>query len=340
MKIMFLTLVATILTLFSCSKSSNPNSTNVAPTNLVVTANVTTNNSGEVTFVATATNASSFEYDFGNGIYQTVPLGTVTYRYPASGSYTVMVTAKSTSGQTVSKGIQVAINVAQALIWSDEFDTPGAPNTSKWGYDLGAGGWGNNESQYYTNRTENAIVSNGTLKITAKKESFSGSNYTSARLLTKGKFSTKYGKIEVRAKLPTGVGTWPAIWLLGSNIDAVPWPGCGEIDIMEHKGSDANRIYGTLHHPNHAGGNADGGTTVISNASSDFNIYTVEWSASVIKFSVNGNVFYTFNNNASLPFNNNFFIILNVAMGGTFGGPIDSAFNQSVMEVDYVRVYN
>jgi beta-glucanase (GH16 family) len=194
--------------------------------------------------------------------------------------------------------------------------------------------------QYYTNRPENVMVSDSTLKITAKKESFSGSAYTSARILTKTKFSVKYGKIEVRAKLPAGVGTWPAIWMLGNNIDAVGWPACGEIDIMEHKGSDPNRIYGTLHHPGHSGGNGDGATIIVSNASSTFNVYAVEWSATTIKFSVNGTVFYTFSNNSSLPFNQPFFIILNQAMGGTFGGPVDPAFTSSVMEVDYVRVYN
>ena len=285
---------------------------------------------------------TSFEYDFGNGVFQNAASGALTYRYPASGNYDVKVTAKSSTGQAISKHIQVSVTVAQALVWSEEFNTAGAPDPAKWGYDIGngGGGWGNNEQQYYTNRPENAAISNGTLKITAKKEAFSGFNYTSARLLTKSKFSTKYGKIEARIKLPSGVGTWPAFWMLGSNIDAVGWPACGEIDIMEHKGSDENRVYGTLHYPGRSGGNADGLTKVVPNVTTEFHIYAVEWTADIIKISVDGTVFYTYNNKPTTPFNNNFFIILNFAMGGTFGGPIDPAFNSAVMEVDYVRVYN
>ncbi len=336
-----LILFLSILSFFGCSKGNDaPN--DIVPSNLVVNAAVSTDNSGKVNFTSTATNAVSYDYDFGNGIYQTVASGALTYAYPSSGNYMVKVTAKSSSGQTISKSIDVAVSVSLTLVFSDEFNTAGAPDPSKWGYDIGTGngGWGNNELQYYTNSSDNSIVSNGTLKITAKKESFSGSAYTSARLLTKNKFSTKYGKVEVRAKLPAGTGTWPAIWMLGNNIDAVGWPACGEIDIMEHKGSDQNRVYGTLHHPGHSGANGDGGTTVISNATTDFNIYSMEWNASVIKFSVNGNVFYSFPNNSNLPFNQNFFLILNVAMGGSFGGPVDPAFSNASMEVDYVRVWN
>ena len=335
-------ILISLLSIVACSKSSTNDNATIIPANLVVNANVSSDNSGNVSFTATATNAISYEYDFGNGIYQTVANGTVTYKYPASGNYTVKVTAKSSTGHTVDKSMQVLVNVEYSLVWSDEFNTPGAPDPAKWGYDLGTGsnGWGNNELQYYTNRAENVTVSNGTLKITAKKENFSGMSYTSSRILTKNKFSTKYGKIEARAKLPAGVGTWPAIWMLGNNIDAVGWPACGEIDIMEHKGSDPNRVYGTLHYPGRSGGNADGKTTIVSNATTDFNIYAVEWNATTIKFSVNGDVFYTVNNSTSLPFHQNFFLIINFAMGGTFGGPVDPAFTSAVFEVDYVRVYN
>jgi beta-glucanase (GH16 family) len=342
MKTMALIYIMALLSIMSCSKDKDTGTASIIPSNLVVNAIVNSDNSGNVNFVASAANASTYDYDYGNGVYQTVPSGSVTYRYPSSGNYTVNVTAKSSTGNTISKSVQITVTVTQAMIWSDEFDTPGAPDPAKWGYDIGTGGggWGNNELEYYTNRSDNIIISNGTLKITAKKEAFSGSAYTSARILSKGKFSTKYGKVEVRAKLPAGVGTWPAIWMLGSNIDQVGWPACGEIDIMEHKGSDQNRVYGTLHHPGHSGGNGDGSTTTVSTATTDFNVYALEWTASLIKFSVNGNVFYTFNNTGSLPFNQNFFVILNFAMGGTFGGPVDPSFNSATMEVDYVRVYN
>lgn len=325
--------------LASCGKDDGPSTDNNPPANLTLNAVVSTDNSGNVAFTAAATNAVTYDFDFGNGVFQTVPSGIVTYKYPASGNYTVNVIAKSSGGQTASKSVQITVTVALSLVWSDEFDTPGAPDPAKWGYDLGAGGWGNSELQYYTNRADNAVVSNGTLKIIAKAESYSGSNYTSARLLTKDKFSFKYGKIEARAKLPVGVGTWPAIWMLGSNISNVGWPACGEIDIMEHKGSQLNTIYGTLHYPGHSGGSANGATTVISNATTEFHKYKAEWDASTIKIYVDDVLFHTVANSSSLPFNQNFFIILNVAMGGTFAGPVDPAFANATMEVDYVRVY-
>ncbi len=336
------TLLFSILTIFSsCKKGTTPGNNNVAPTNLTVSAIVSSDNSGNVSFTASATNAVTYDYDFGNGIFQTVASGVVTYRYPASGTYTVNVIAKSASGQTISKSTQITVIVTSSLIWSDEFDTPGSPDPAKWGYDIGtgSGGWGNNELEYYTNRTDNAIVSGGTLKIIAKRESFSGSAFTSARLLTKDKFSFKYGKVEVRAKLPAGVGTWPAIWMLGGNINTVGWPSCGEIDIMEHRGSHLNTIGAALHHPGHSGGNPDVGTVTIPNVTTAFHKYTVEWSATTIKFLVDDVPFFTFANTASIPFNHNFFLILNVAMGGNYGGPVDAAFTTAAMEVDYVRVY-
>ncbi|TPD72195.1 glycoside hydrolase family 16 protein [Flavobacterium microcysteis] len=226
------------------------------------------------------------------------------------------------------------------MVWNDEFEVDGAPDPTKWSYNLGAGGWGNSELQHYTDRLDNAVVQNGVLKITAKAENFSGSNYTSARLVTENKFEFKYGKVEVRAKLPSGGGTWPAIWALGENYATNPWPACGEIDIMEHKGNFPNTLHGTLHYPGRSGGNADTGTTTASNVSSEFHVYKVIWSPTSIKFYIdNQPAFHSFVNSASTPFNSNFFLILNVAMGGTFGGTVDPAFTQSAMEVDYVRVY-
>lgn len=222
------------------------------------------------------------------------------------------------------------------LVWSDEFDTNGAPDATKWGYDLGAGGWGNGEAQNYTNTAANATVTGGNLVITAIK---TGSNYTSARLKSENKFEFTYGKVEVRAKLPTGGGTWPAIWMLGENYATNTWPACGEIDIMEHKGNEPNVIHGTLHYPGNSGGNGNGNTTTITNASSQFHVYKTVWSPSTIQIFVDDVLFHSVANTSALPFNDDFFIILNVAMGGTFGGAIDPAFTQSAMEIDYVRVY-
>ncbi|WGD34249.1 family 16 glycosylhydrolase [Olleya sp. YS] len=222
------------------------------------------------------------------------------------------------------------------LVWSDEFDTDGAPNPANWTYDLGASGWGNQEVQNYTNNLENAEVANGMLKITAKA---AGSGYTSARLKSEGLYEFTYGRVEVRAKLPTGGGTWPAIWMLGADYQTNTWPACGEIDIMEHVGNNQNTIYGTLHYPEAFGGNADGSETTVDTASTEFHNYTVEWTPDVIKIVVDDMVYHTFANTAATPFNSDFFLILNIAMGGTFGGNIDPAFTESSMEIDYVRVY-
>lgn len=329
--------------LFSCGNKEVPVN-NTPPTNLVLNAVVSTDNSGNVSFTATATNAASFDYDFGNGVFQTVPSGIVTYRYTTSGTYTVIVTAKSAAGLTLSKSASVTVTVAQSLIWSDEFNIAGSPDPAKWGYDIGDGcpnicGWGNNELQYYTNRTDNVIVSNGTLKIIAKAENYNGKAYTSARLLSKDKFSFKYGKVEARAKLPAGIGTWPAIWTLGNNINTAGWPACGEMDIMEHVGRELNKIYGTLHYPGRSGGNADGNTKMISNATTAFHIYTLEWTSALIKISVDGELIHSVVNSNNLPFNQNFFLLLNIAMGGNFGGPVESGFSSAAMEIDYIRVY-
>lgn len=341
MKYFSFLVISIVMTLFTaCGKDDPSGPAVVTPTNLIVSAIVSTDNSGNVSFTATATNAAKYEYDFGNGIFQTVITGAVTYKYPASGTYTVNVVAKSAGGQAISKSIQVTVTVSLSLLWSEEFNTPGAPDPSKWGYDLGAGGWGNNELQYYTNRPENVIVSNGTLKIMLKKETFSGSPYTSARILTKDKFSFRYGKIEIMAKLPSGGGTWPAIWMLGSNFASAGWPACGEIDIMEHVGNQQNKIHSTLHHPGHSGGNGDGSSVMIPNVSTQFHKYSLEWSATTLKFMVDDVPFFTFPNTPALPFNQNFFIILNIAMGGNFGGAVDPAFLSGTMEIDYIKVYN
>lgn len=227
------------------------------------------------------------------------------------------------------------------LVWADEFNEDGAPCSENWVYDIGTGdnGWGNGESQFYTDRPENIIVENGVLKIKAIAETFNGSNYTSARINSKNRFEFSYGRIETRAKLPTGAGTWPAIWSLGADIDTNPWPGAGEIDFMEHVGNNQDRIYSTVHYPGNSGGNAVGNSVVVPGVSDEFHIYEVTWDENQIVASVDGTVFFTFDNNASLPFNKDFFLLMNVAMGGSFGGAIDPNFQSSTMEVDYIRVY-
>jgi len=339
-------LLMPILALFSsCSKGGNdgPSGT-AAPTNLILTAVVAADNSGNVNFTATAENATRYEYDFGNGVFQTVTNGTVTYRYPTSGNYTVKVIAKNSGTQSTSKTTNITVTVTMSLVWSDEFDTPGAPNPSKWTYDIGTGsdGWGNQEKQYYTNRSENVIVEGGLLKIKAIRENYNGSTFTSARLKTQGKYDFKYGKVEVRAKVPAGVGTWAAAWALGSNITTVGWPECGELDIMEHLGREENKVYGTLHYLGRSGGNADGNTRMIQNATSQFHIYSTEWTATSIKILVDGLLIHEVSNLSAIqgtPFNKNLFLIVNLAMGGNFGGEVAASVNGGTLEVDYVRVY-
>lgn len=226
------------------------------------------------------------------------------------------------------------------LEWADEFDANGAVDATSWTYDLGAGGWGNGEVQTYTNDAANSSIADGILKITAKKE---GASYTSARINTKGKFDFKYGRVDVRAKLPVGGGTWPAIWMLGANQDAVGWPACGEIDIMEGIGNNPGFVQGALHTPSSNGDTQNKGNTTVADASSEFHVYSMNWSANQISFLVDGEIFYTYNpevkDGDTWPFDANQFLILNVAMGGTLGGTIDPAFVESSMEIDYVRVY-
>lgn len=224
------------------------------------------------------------------------------------------------------------------LVWEDDFNTDGAPDATKWIYDLGAGGWGNGESQTYTNDAENVIVENGSLKINALRE---GNSFTSARIKTQGLYEFTYGRVEVRAKLPEAQGTWPAIWMLGANFPDVGWPQSGEVDIMEQTGSDKSRVLGTVHwfESSTSSGASYGESTTVANASTEFHTYTTEWTENAIKIYVDDIKYYEFTNNQNLPFNADFFMILNVAMGGTLGGTIDPNFTQDTMEVDYVKVF-
>jgi beta-glucanase (GH16 family) len=328
----------------SCKKAET--SKNPAPSNIVINATVSSDGSGNVDFTTTATNAVTYSYEFGNGEMQDVPTGAVTYKYATVGTidYTVTVTAKNSAGLSASAKKTISVTVKPSipsLVWSDEFDKNGAPDPTKWIYDRGTGasGWGNNELQYYTSRLENAVVENGILKIKAIKENYSGSAYTSARLLTRGKYEFKYGTVEIRAKVPAAVGTWPAVWMLGFDFPTVGWPACGETDILEHRGSELNTIVAALHYPGRSGGNPVKGQTVIQNASTEFHLYKFEWTSSTLQFYVDNKLFHTVANSTAIPYNKNFFFLVNLAMGGGFGGPVDPAFTNATFEVDYIRVY-
>ena len=242
---------------------------------------------------------------------------------------------------TSTKPSQKASYVYNDLFWEDDFNTDGAPDATNWTYDLGTGngGWGNGEVQTYTNSAENAKVLDGSLIITAKADGSGG--YTSARLKSQGLRKFKYGRIEVKAKLPAAAGTWPAIWMLGSNYPTVGWPTCGEIDIMEQTGDNKETTLGTVHWYNTAtsGSASYGKTTAVADASSAFHLYTVEWSDTSIKMYLDDVNFFEMANDSTLPFNANFFMILNIAMGGTLGGDIDPNFTEDTMEIDFVKVY-
>jgi beta-glucanase (GH16 family) len=241
------------------------------------------------------------------------------------------------------------------LVWSDEFDGPrgSAVDSSKWSFDIGGNGWGNNELETYTSRAANSHLEGGRLVIRVLKETFTGPdkitrNYTSARLLTRDKFSQTYGRFESRIRIPYGKGIWPAFWMLGDNIDTAHWPNCGEIDIMENIGKEPSIVHGTFHGPGYSGGNGVSAAYTLAGGqkfSDDFHTFAVEWEPNVIRFYVDGRL-YKMRTPADLPagtswvFDRPFFIILNVAVGGGWPGNPDTTtvFPQRML-VDYVRVY-
>ncbi len=246
-------------------------------------------------------------------------------------------------------GFAFAINATAAdwqLVWSDEFDKPGLPDAKKWGYEVGF--IRNNEKQYYTKeRAENARVENGSLVIESRKEQYKNADYTSASLNTAKTATWTYGKIEVRAKLPTGKGMWPAIWMLGVNMPEVGWPKCGEIDIMENVGYDPDVIHANIHTEkyNHVKKTGKGSKTTIKKPSQDFHIYKVEWFPDRLDFFVDDQKYFTYENdgegNPSWPFDKDHYLILNAAIGGSWGGQkgIDDSIFPQKYYFDYVRIY-
>jgi beta-glucanase (GH16 family) len=337
-----------LLILFSCGGSSDNVEDFDLPSNLVIEAilegtdasNPNGNGSGSITLNFSAANATLYKINFGDGETIETSNNSVTHTYVGNGINNFTIYVSAYNGQKfISTSTQISIKINTSLVWSDEFNSNGAPNSSNWTYDLGAGGWGNNEAQTYTKDAANVTVQGGFLKITAKSDGNGG--YTSARLKSQGLQSFKYGRVDVRAKLPASQGTWPAIWMLGDSFSTVGWPHCGEIDIMEQTGWDKETTLGTLHWYNTAGSNnaSYGTTTTVANSTSEFHIYSLEWNENTLKIYVDEVEFFVMNNDAALPFNDKFFIILNVAMGGSLGGNIPNDFSQSSMEIDYVRVY-
>ena len=283
------------------------------------------------------------------------PSGTVYARYQivfeqgkdnASGSmYFDDLTLNQTGGTVV-----VSPVTQWNIVWSDEFNGTSI-DTSKWAFETGNNnGWGNSEREYYTGRTNNAYVSNGILHIVARQESTNGFSYTSARMKTENLYTTTYGRVEWRAKLPAGVGMWPALWMLGANIGPVGWPGCGEIDVVETKGTAPATVQSSLH-----SGSDETGTYIFSggDSSTNFHNYLLDWKPNSISFSVDGHLYETQTSWGTsisgatypTPFNAPFFILMNLAVGGNYvGNPSISAINAGTIfpaevQVDYVRVY-
>lgn len=236
------------------------------------------------------------------------------------------------------------------LIWSDEFERPGLPDPNRWGYDVGGHGWGNRELQFYTDaRSENARVEEGHLIIEARRESWEKSDYTSARLVTKNKGDWQAGRFEIRARLPLGRGTWPAIWMLPTvwNLGDGGWPDNGEIDIMEHVGYDPGLIHASTHSKKHQwrNNNQRTATSRLPDVSTAFHTYTLEWDAEEIRAYIDDRHYFTSRKEGgdwtSWPFTRNFYLVLNLAVGGDWGGVkgVDKKSFPQRMEVDYVRVY-
>lgn len=234
-----------------------------------------------------------------------------------------------------------------APTWVDEFDYTGLPATNKWDYDLGGSGWGNNEKQLYTNTLNNVSVADGKLTITAKKENVNGMGYTSTRLVTRGKLDVLYGRIEVRAKLPTGRGTWPAIWMLPTDRVYGDWPKSGEIDIMEHVGYDQNTVHFSTHSEAYYFKINTQKTSkkLILDASTAFHDYRVDWTPYAIRGYFDNTLVFEFTNEGKTykewPFDKRFHILINLAVGGDWGGAqgIDDSIFPQKFEVEYVRYY-
>ncbi len=334
----------------------------VMPEDLQVTTELSDTDIGKVTVTATARNATFFSIYFGEpGSTINTTDGTGTYTYTTSGTYTITVNAHSTPNDFITKTTQVTVDIplsdegyttpenyeGYALVWQDEFDAE-TLNTNDWTHEIGTGsnGWGNNELQYY--RAENTTLDDGYLIITAKKENFSGSAYTSSRIITKGKKEFQYGRIDIRARLPRGQGIWPALWMLGNNISTVSWPKCGEIDIMEMIGGSGREktVHGTLHWDNngsHACTCDKPGHSLASGTFADkFHVFSITWDETEIKWYVDDQLFNTINITPEglSEFHNEYFFIFNVAVGGNWPGNPDATttFPQQ-MVVDYVRVF-
>ncbi len=337
---------------------ANETKLGLEPKNLELTANVSIDGTGLVTFKATAENSVNYVYYFGDGSSAESGDGNITYTYKVSDLYLAKVVAFSKDNLSIDKQVEVTVKVTisttgyttpaiyagMTLAWQDEFYGT-VLNSSNWQNEIGGSGWGNNELEYY--QEKNAVVENGLLIIKAKKESISGRDFTSSRIITLGKHSFKYGRVDIRARLPKGKGIWPALWMLGSNIGTVGWPKCGEIDIMEMIGGPGNesKVYGTAHW-DEAGSHAQyGGNQSLTNGklfADEFHVFSILWNAMSITWYLDDVQYHVIDiTPAGLSeLREDAFFIFNVAVGGDWPGSPDktTSFPQ-YMAVDYIRVF-
>lgn len=349
----------------SCGDDSSTPSVTL-PSNLAVTITQSNEDSAHVDVVASADNVNFFRFSFGDDSdYVEQTDGDISYDYSSAGDYTIIVNAHTTASDFISSSQSVTIPEVDVsediptegystpdsydgmmLVWQDEFESESL-NLDDWTFETGTGtnGWGNNELQYYTD--QNTSLANGYLIIEAREESKGGQSYTSSRLITLDKQEFKYGRVDIRAVLPEGQGIWPALWMLGANINSVDWPACGEIDIMEMVGGGSGRddtVYGTVHWSN-AGEYASYGDSYALQSgvfSDEFHVFSVEWDSDAIKWYVDDVLFNEVDiTPAELSeFQEDFFFIFNVAVGGDWPGSPDSSttFPQRMI-VDYIRMF-
>lgn len=371
MKNKYLGVIILIITLISCSEDDQPQKLTL-PSNLEVNVEANAEKPGVVTVNASSDKTNYYTINFGDteSTFIRSDNGTAEHTYSSSGTYSIRIRAHATDAEFMEVSNDISIDLeddedglipatgytspetyeGMSLVWQDEFEGE-ALNLEDWTFEIGTGtdGWGNQELQYY--REENTSVEDGYLIITAKEEVFEGQDYTSSRIITKGKQSFQYGRIDIRAALPKGQGIWPALWMLGTNIDTEPWPASGEIDIMEMVGGDEegkgdNIIHGTAHWADANGNRAMYGnsTTLESGIFADeFHVFSIVWDESSISWYIDDKE--AFNVIDITPeelseLKKEFFLIFNVAVGGQWPGSPDqtSAFPQR-MVVDYVRVF-
>lgn len=333
------------------------------PSNLVVNVTISDDGSGVVQIQATADNAVEYQLRVGNSVDpdQSNATGIFSYTFIQTGTYQIDVRAIGKSGRYIKEVRQIYVIIdnevsvnqgyttpltynGYTLVWNDEFDGSQV-NSSSWTFETGTGnsGWGNNELQYY--RQENAWVQGGVLTIEARKEAYQGTIYTSARIKTQSKKSFRYGRVDIRALLPKGQGIWPALWMLGDNIQSVGWPSCGELDIMEMVGGNGreNTVHGTVHWDDNGHVQAGGSYTLQTGIfANEYHVFSIIWDNTLIKWYVNDNLFYQINITPAhmTEFHQKFFFIFNLAVGGNWpGSPNETTVFPQQMRVDYIRVF-